>query len=554
MWKELETDVLIIGSGGAGMFAAIEAVKQNQRVLMVTKGSLGRDGSTINAYPVIQCPLGHEDPRDNPEEFYKDVIKRGFQISNRKLVKAVTKAAIQPVLDLDKWGVPFKKRPDGKFVQEQSAVPRLSTYARVLQLPGPLGGPPIALALKRRVSQLNINLMEYSLLTSLLTDQGSVVGGMVLDKRNGDIYAVKAKTVVLATGSCAEVYKVSSCPRNNTADGQAIAYRAGAEMVDMEFIKFNNKGFYPESIRGINLHSKQIIAAGAKPPYDCSGEAADIGLDPQHSDHGDPLKVFSIISSGKGSEHGGIYFDMGDVPPESLYNTGCFEIGRFLPRLGTSIFELGIGVLVGDGGVKVDENCESSVKGLYATGDVLGGFWGAAYLGGTGVILALTSGCIAGRNAAKRSSKMRMPKVHKAQIKAEVERLINLLEGSKKDGIRPCVMRKKLQEVMYRDVGIMKNEKGLKRGIEEIQRMKKEISHLSVSSPIKIFNNEWIEALEVRNLLETSEMIARAALMRTETRGDFHRDDFPNEDQGWMKNIIIKKVGEEVKLATQPVR
>jgi succinate dehydrogenase/fumarate reductase flavoprotein subunit len=108
--------------------------------------------------------------------------------------------------------------------------------------------------------------------------------------------------------------------------------------------------------------------------------------------------------------------------------------------------------------------------------------------------------------------------------------------------------------VMYRDVGIMKNEKGLKRGIEEIQRMKKEISHLSVSSPIKIFNNEWIEALEVTSLVKTSEMIARAALMRTETRGDFHRDDFPNENQGWMKNIIIKKVGEEMKLTTQPVR
>jgi fumarate reductase (CoM/CoB) subunit A len=554
MWKEVDTDVLIAGSGGAGMFAAIEAIKKKQRVFMVTKGTMGRDGSTIHAYSVIQSPLGHEDPRDNPEVFCEDIIERGFRIANRKLVKAVTEASTRPVLDLDKWGVPFKKKPDGKLVQEESFIPRLSTYARVIQFPGPLSGPPIALALRRKVCELGIDLLEYSMVTNLLTNQGAVVGGMVLDKRNGNIYVVKAKTVILATGACSEVYKVSFPPRSNTGDGQAIAYRAGAEMVDMEFAKFHNMVLYPESCRGVNVHAMQLIEAGAKLPYDRLGEAIDIELDPHiHSDHGNPLKVLSIVRSGKGSEYGGVYFDVGGVSSESFNKDGCFEVGRFLPRLGTSIMEIGAGVLVIDGGVKVDENCESSVKGLYATGDLLGGFWGASYIGATGVILALTSGCIAGRHAAKQASKMKTPDVSKVQIKVEFSRLTNLLEKRRKDGIRPSVMRKTLQEVMHKYVGIMRHEKGLRKAIEEIQGMKKEILRLSVSSPNKVFNNEWGEALEVSNLVETSEMIARAALMRTETRGDHHREDFPNEDQKWRKNIIIKREGGRIKLTTQPV-
>jgi fumarate reductase (CoM/CoB) subunit A len=216
--------------------------------------------------------------------------------------------------------------------------------------------------------------------------------------------------------------------------------------------------------------------------------------------------------------------------------------------------ELGPGVLLICGGVKVDENCESSVKGLYATGDLLGGFWGAAYTGATGVTLALSSGCIAGRNAARQASKMGMPNATKRQMKAEVDRLTDLLERKKKDGIRPSEVRRRLQEVMYRYVGMMRDEKGLRKAIEEIQGMKKEIPNLSVSSPTKLFNNEWVEVLEVSNLVETSEMIARAALMRTETRGNHHRDDFPSEDQGWLKNIIIKKDGRGMKLTTQPVK
>jgi len=554
MWNELETDVLVVGSGGAGMFAAIEAVKEGQRVLMVTKGTMGRDGSTIHAFPLIQSPLGHEDPRDNPKVFCEDILKRGFHISNRKLVMAVTKAAVQPVLDLDKWGVPFKKRPDGRLVQEESFVPRLSTYARAIEFPGPLSGPPIALALRRKVSELNVQVMEYSMLTNLLTNQGEVVGGVILDKSTGDICVVRAKSVILATGACSEVFKVSLCPRNNTADGQAIAYRAGAEMVDMEFVRFYNMALYPESIRGVNVHAKQLIEAGAKLPYDQTRGVAEIGLDPQHSDHGDPLKVFSVVKSGRGSVHGGVYFDVGDVPLESFNGIGCFETGRFLPRLGTSVLELGPGVLVIDGGVKVDENCESSVEGLYATGDLLGGFWGASYTGATGIILALSSGCIAGRSAAKQASKMKMPLVSKAQIKGEVDRLTGILERRKKDGIRPNELRRSLQEVMYCKVGIMRNEKGLKKAIEEIQGMKKEIPYLSVSSPIKCFNNEWTEVLEVTNLIETSEMIGRAALMRKETRGDHHRDDFPDIDQGWVKNIVIIKGKGAMKLTIQPIK
>ena len=554
MWKEVETDVLVVGSGGSGMFAAIEAVKEGQRALMVTKGTMGRDGSTIHAFPVIQSPLGHEDSRDNPEVFAEDIMKRGGQISNHKVVRAVTEASIQPVLDLDRWGVPFKKKADGKFVQEESYVPRLSTYARVIELPGPLCGPPIALALRRRVSELNVPLMEYSMLTSLLTNRGVVVGGMILDRKTGDNYAVKAKTVVLATGACSEVYKTSLCPRNNTADGQAIAYRAGVEMVDMEFARFYNMALHPESIRGVNVHAKQLIAAGAKLPYDRSGGAADVGIDPQHSDHGDPVKVFSVVRSGRGSEHGGVYFDVGSVASESFNLIGCFETGRFLPRLGTPVLELGPGVLVIDGGVRVNEDCESSVAGLYATGDLLGGFWGASYTGATGVILALSSGCIAGRSAAKRASRIKMLRPNNDQIKKEVDRLTRLLTGKRRDGVRPSELRGRLQEVMARYVGIVRNEKGLKKGIEEIQGMKKEIPRLSVSSPMKVFNSEWIEALEVANLVETSEMIARAALMRTETRGDHRRDDFPSMGENWVKNIVIKKEGGRMKLHTEPVQ
>jgi succinate dehydrogenase/fumarate reductase flavoprotein subunit len=135
------------------------------------------------------------------------------------------------VLDLNKWGVPFKKRPNGKLVQEESFVPRLSTYARVIEFPGPLSGPPIALALRRIISQLNIHLLEYSVLTNLLTNQGEVVGGMILDRRNGDIYAVKAKTVVLATGACSEVYKVSLCLEITCWGWTSDCLSGGAEMM-----------------------------------------------------------------------------------------------------------------------------------------------------------------------------------------------------------------------------------------------------------------------------------------------------------------------------------
>ena len=545
---QIETDVLIVGSGGAGLFAAIEAAKQDLDVTLVSKGITGRCGSTMNAYPAIQAPLRHVDKRDSPEIFLKDVVTAGHYLSNQELVMAIAKEATQPILWLDRVGAPFEKLPDGKFKQRD--VPRLSTYPRVFYMQSPLCGPPIVLSLMSEIQRLNIKLLEDTMVTNLLTENRSVIGATAFDIRKGTLIVLKAKSTILATGSAAEIYPVSMPPRNNTGDGYAIAYRAGAELVDMEFVKFYVTAIFPESVRGVQSHARFFYEAGAKAVYNKLEDVVDLKFT---ADHGSPSAILSEVQAGRGSKHGGVYFDLSSIQPDAYKSTGRFETGRFLPRLGIKILELGPSAFGIDGGIKVDGKCKSSLPGLYAAGDVAGGFRGATYLGATGMIFALTSGIIAGKSAAKQAGSMDMPAISEDQVEAEQGRILAFLERKPKNGLRPWKLRRRLQNFMYKHVGLMRNESGLMRAVREIENLKKnDVPRLYVTSNAKTFNTEWFEALEVVNLLDTAELVARAALTRTESRGDHVRGDYPKEDnRNWLKNIMTKM--EEGKMILKPV-
>jgi len=549
----MDTDVLVIGAGGAGSRAAIEAARYNLNVILLSKELLGK-AHTCMAEGGYNAALANVDKADNWETHFKDTIEGGAWINNQKLAEALVKEATDRILDLEEYGAIFDRTSEGKIMQRPFGK---QTYRRTCYASDRTGHELMA-TLTEEVRRQDITVLDEIFVTKLLAKNNTVVGATAVDMKSGGLIAFRAGATVLASGGAGRVYKVTTNAQQDTGDGIAAAYQAGASVVDMEMVQFHPTGMvYPESHRG-QLVTEAVRGEGGI-LRNSLGERFMQRYDPKLELAGRDVVARSIateILEGRGTKHSGAYLDVSHLEPKIIEERLPSMLRQFLDvavDIRKEPMEVAPTAHHFMGGVRINENAETDLKGLWAAGEVTGGVHGGNRLGGNALADTQVFGKRAGENAAKYASKQGKPILDRKEIKNEFGRMQGFLK--RKEGIRPSEIKNKLQSLMWDKVGIFRTGQQMKEAIQEIDQIKaKDMPQLYVTGKGSRFNKEWIAALEIENMVITSEMVAKAALMREESRGAHFRRDFPKIDnKNWFTNIIIRQDTGEMKFEKAPV-
>lgn len=550
----LGVDVLIVGAGVAGITAAIEAQQQGVGVLLVTKGAFGRDGAaTWTSGYGFQVALN---PPDSPEIHFADTLKVGRFMNDQRLVHRLISEIIRQHRNLDEWGVRYLKE-NGRYLMMR--LPGES-YPRVprLTIPGEWAGQEYRRSLTRQVKKRSIRVIEDLFVFDLISTRDGVAGAVALDLRKGTFLVIQAKETILATGGHMGSYRTTTIPQAS-GDGAAAAFRAGVSLTDMEFADFYAyTAIWPPVTVG------EIWPSVFR--YELNGKLLNgLGEDLREKYRGPervpPLAIEREVKAGRGSPHGGAYLSIRHNPPEEIERVFA-RMGhpKWLKRLNAMGFdvtrqdiEVAPAGIVSFGGCKVDENCATDTRGLYAAGEVGASREGAYTNAGNSLPLSLAMGAVAGREAGARVKREK----HFRSNGSEAEELCAQAHKPmvREKGIRPIQVRRKLQEILASSASLIgRSEERLTDAIEKVRTIKRsDVEEMCVRVKDKEFNLEWRDALEVRNIAEVTELILLAARERKESRGLHYREDFPKEDKRWLKHVILKKDGEEIKITTEPV-
>jgi fumarate reductase (CoM/CoB) subunit A len=546
--KVFETDVLVIGAGGAGTRAAIEAHEKGAKVIIAAKGGFP-SGCTPYAGGIMQAPV---DPSDSPDIYFKDVIEGGAKVNDQRLVRTLADEAADRARDLDKFGTVFMKQ-DGKFVAVGGAGASRNRLLPVAQLYGPAWISGLVKEVKRR----GIRVFERVMITKLFTENGEVVGAAGLNLSSGDFLVFKAKSIVLATGGAGQLYGLTTNPPDITGDGYALAYRAGAELTDMEFIQFRASIVYPPRLRGQPPPADGMPGRGGR-FYNALGERYMKRYDPVHAEEVTrdliAIRAQIEIREGRGTPNGGVYDDLSGVPEEmwplfSKFREACRAEGI---EPSWQPIEWAPGVHHFMGGVKINEKCETNVPGLYAAGEVEAGVHGANRIGGNALTETQVFGARAGKFAAERALSKPLLQIDEKQVEAERSRILEVYKRQK--GLDASEIRREVQEIMEKHVGVIRNAEELEKAINELKSVEeKKLPKLCIRNE-KTFERLG-KALEVLNFVHVGTTVAKAALMRTESRGAHNREDYPQQDdEKWLKNIVIRMEDGKMKLQTIPIQ
>lgn len=556
--ETVETDVLIIGSEAAGARAAIEASKHNLDVSVITKGRMTKSGATITAIMDMSIDsrsakelLGLAgDVRDNPELYFEDIVKSGAYMNNQKLVEVHVKEAPLRAKELQDWGLRWDtvvRLPGHRFARSCMST-----------------GVALMATLKNEVLKRNVKVFEDTMALELLKSKEKIVGAIALDLGTGNLKVFKSKSTVLATGGAAQVYLHSTTAKEIVGDGYAMAYRAGAEFVDMEFPQFMPAAYlWPPIVRGHPASANMLWTLNGW-LLNKYGERFLANWDPERMEKTtrdiETRAIWTEIQEGRGSPRGGIFASLAHLPeriirdftedPSKAHLKWTYEAADVVKE---KVMEVIPHSHFFDGGLRINENCETNLPGLFAAGEVAGGLNGGNRLSGVAIAQTQVQGAIAGRSAAEYALKNpSSDEIDKKAIEGTYKRCRSALES--KEGISPIKTRVKVQELAWQKIGLVRNANDLKLAISEIAELKKDISKLSTQNKSSIYNQEWVHALEIENMLCVLEMISRAALMRTESRATHVRSDYQKVDnQNWLKNILIKQVNGEMKLTTNPL-
>jgi len=545
--KEIKADVLIVGSEAAGAKAAIEAQDEGADVLVATKGLVGKSGNTVMAGWGIQAPISHMYEGDSPEVFFEDVVKGGAYLNNQKLVERLVKLAVTEVPKMEKWGAKFMKKDD-KFIQFQ--LPG-SSFPRTLHPIGRHGGLQWRKAFRNQFKRLNTRTIEDFFVTKILVSDGQAAGVLGISLRDGQFMVIRAKIVVLATGGCTDMYLMNDGSRDATGDGIVLAFNAGAELMDMEFQQFFPLSCYTPPFEFATFTANLRYVLHGK-MYNSLGEAFMERYLPLSKDWGlrDPTSraIYLENKNGRGSPHGGTWIAVNHLPENLIDDWIEREKPAYIPKLeklGIDIrkhaLECGPACHYTMGGVRVNENCETGVKNLYAIGEVASGPDGGERIdGGPAITWCLGMGYIAGKEAARRAGELGWVDFDREEIRDEQKRIISIWE--RKKGVRGFEIKNKIKKIMWDECALVRNGDGLKEALGVIESIKHEgLPKLTAKSSSKILNKGLVEALEAENMVKISEMIVRGALMREESRRSHYRTDFlSRDDKNWLKNIIIK--------------
>jgi succinate dehydrogenase / fumarate reductase flavoprotein subunit len=571
-------DVLVIGAGGAGLRAAIEASAQGANTGLVCKSLLGK-AHTVMAEGGMAAALGNVDDRDNWKVHFADTMRGGQYVNNWRMAELHAREAPDRVRELERYGAVFDRTPDGRILQRNFGGHRYPRLAHV--------GDRTGLELIRTLQDHSIHkgatvLMEHTVV-SLLLDDGRVAGVVCYDRERGRFHIVQCKALILACGGLGRAFAITSNSWEGTGDGHALAYRAGAELIDMEFVQFHPTGMvWPPSVKGIlvtegvrgeggilkNSEGRRFMWDDIPDNY-----KPQTATDPEEGwryTQGDKNArrppelltrdhvarcIMREVKAGRGSPHGGVFLDIAWIK-EKLPNA-AEHIRKKLPSMyhqfkeladldiTTTPMEVGPTTHYVMGGIRVDGDSQmSSIPGLFAAGECAAGINGANRLGGNSLSDLIVFGKRAGEFAAKFAAGNRTCQINPSQVKEAAQRALepferNASSAAKSDG--PYQIQHDLQEMMQDLVGIVRKEEEMLRALAAIEQLWERARHVGVPGN-REFNPGWHTALDLPNLLTVSEAISRSALERKESRGAHFREDYPDKEAAFGKvNIVVRK-------------
>ncbi|MGQ0627436.1 MAG: fumarate reductase/succinate dehydrogenase flavoprotein subunit [Phycisphaerales bacterium] len=582
-----EHDVLVIGAGGAGLRAAVEASRAGRSVALVCKSLLGK-AHTVMAEGGMAAAMANVDDRDSWRVHFADTMRGGQYLNTWRMAERHAKEAPERVKELEAWGAVFDRTADGRILQRNFGGHRYPRLAHV----GDRTGLELIRTLQDKGIHSGIDVyMEMTVIT-LLTDGTRVIGALGYDRERGRFRVWRARAVVLATGGIGRAFKITSNSWEYTGDGQALAARVGAELMDMEFVQFHPTGMvWPPSVRGIlvtegvrgeggvlrNSAGKRFMFDDIPDNY--RNQTAKDEEEGWRYVQGDknacrPPELLTRdhvarcinreVKAGRGSPHGGVYLDIAWIK-EKIPNARE-HIKKKLPSMYHQFMQLaGLDITaepmeVGPtthyvmGGIKVDGDSQmSTVPGLFAAGEVAAGLHGANRLGGNSLSDLIVFGKLAGEHAARWASENSPGTVDQGQIEQGMRMALEPFE--RRGGENPFAIQHDLQEMMQDLVGIVRREDEMLRALEGLEVLKARAKNVSVDGN-REYNPGWHTAMDLPNLLLVSEAVARCAVERRESRGAQFRDDFPDKSAEFGSFNHINRLGPDGRLSVtrQPLR
>ena len=554
--QPLTTDLLILGTGGAGLMAALHAFWRDPSldITLVSKGMIGKSGCTRMVQGGYNVAL---DPKDSIQGHFEDTVKGGGFLNDQELAWTLVEDAPRIVKELEnRIGCLFDRRPDGRIHQKAFAG---QTFDRTVHV-GDLTGIEIMSRLRDQILATSIHRLEYTRALELLTtSEGSaVIGAVLLDIQTGNYITVKSKAVILATGAGPLMYERSACAQEKAMDGVAMAYRIGARLMDMEMVQFHPTGLVvPGSRLNGALLEEGLRGAGAH-LFNGRNERYMERYDPERKERSTRDRVsragFMEIMAGRGTENGGVWVDVSHLGSEFVEENfagmreRCLRIGFDLAR---EKVEVAPTAHFNMGGIRINRDGFTNLEGLFAAGEDAAGVHGANRLGGNGVAESTVFGARVGDAAAawaRTAKHVDLPPSQIAQAQTAADELLE-----QENGESPWALRDELGKLMWEKAGIVRHGAKLSSAIGGIATLANRVDKIGIPGG-RAFNLTWQQALDLRNLLTASDLIARSALMREESRGAHYREDFPDTDNAkWLKNIYLTRQQGSPKLWTEPV-
>jgi succinate dehydrogenase / fumarate reductase flavoprotein subunit len=544
-YETREHDVLIIGAGGAGLRAAIEALAQRASVGVVCKSLLGK-AHTVMAEGGIAAAMANVDAADSWKIHFRDTMRGGKFLNNWRMAQLHAQESPDRVRELEQWGALFDRTESGDILQRAFGG---HTFKRLCHV-GDRTGLEMIRTLQDRGVQQGIDVYMECTITRLLTDNGRVAGAFAYWRENGRFIVFKAKSIVIATGGIGKAWRITSNSWEYTGDGMALAYEAGAELMDMEFVQFHPTGMvWPPGVQGI-LVTEAVRGEGGI-LRNKSGERFMEKYDPKRMELSTrdvvARSIYTEVKEGRGTEHGGAYLDISHKPAEYVKKKLPSMYHQFKELADVDItkgpMEVGPTCHYMMGGICVDaETAESTVPGLFAAGEAAAGLHGSNRLGGNSLSDLLVFGRRAGLAAAQHAKRASAPSVDSGQIDQAEKELLAPFSHSGTES--PYAVHRDLQEVMQNLVGIFRTDEDLKKALVELEKLKVRSAKASVEGS-RLFNPGWHLSYDLRAMLVVSEAVTHSALARTESRGAHSRIDHPNLDPVWEKkhNIIVRESG-----------
>ena len=537
-----EHDVLVIGAGGAGLRAAIEALAQGVSVGVVSKSLLGK-AHTVMAEGGIAAAMGNVDSADGWKAHFRDTMRGGKMLNNWRMAQLHAQEAPERVTELEHWGAIFDRTADGNILQRAFGG---HTYKRLCHV-GDRTGLEMIRTLQDRGVQQGFDVYMECTIVRLLTDGERCVGAMGYWREQGRFVVFKAKSVVMATGGIGKAWPITSNSWEYTGDGMALAYEAGAELMDLEFVQFHPTGMvWPPGVQGL-LVTEAVRGEGGI-LRNKLGERFMEKYDPKRMELSTrdvvARSIYTEVKEGRGTEHGGAYLDISHKPPEYVKKKLPSMYHQFKELADVDItkgpMEVGPTCHYVMGGIRVEaETAQSTLPGLFAAGEAAAGLHGANRLGGNSLSDLLVFGRRAGLAAAKHAKETSAANVDPAQIDAAEKYALTAFQ--RPTGESPYAIHRDLQTTMQSLVGIFRTREDVQKALMELGKLNERWTRTSVEGS-RMFNPGWHLALDLKSMLTISEAVARSALVREESRGAHSRIDFPEPSAEWgTKNNIIKR-------------